>query len=195
MALRMSSMCSLCVVWKLMGFSSHWVHCVGWLTFIHQVEQGSQNKDKICDQYVTFISQGDYDVVINDYEKAKSLFGNTEVPVFKKGNFFLFCRSQISQNIAIYCVIFVPLLQCTPRLRPGFRHWGISCWRNCCRLHPRCMTRSDTSGLFSVPTLGQLFYYLSFFLSIFLSSSPLLFSPVFLASLIYYCSDKPVMIT
>lgn len=31
--------------------------------------------------------QGDYDVVINDYEKAKSLFGNTEVPVFKKGIF------------------------------------------------------------------------------------------------------------
>lgn len=30
-------------------------------------------------------SQGDYDVVINDYEKAKSLFGNTEVIVFKKG--------------------------------------------------------------------------------------------------------------
>lgn len=36
------------------------------------------------------LSQGDYDVVINDYEKAKSLFGNTEVPVFKKGNFFFF---------------------------------------------------------------------------------------------------------
>ncbi|XP_051511164.1 exocyst complex component 2-like [Myxocyprinus asiaticus] len=30
------------------------------------------------------IRKGDYDVVINDYEKAKSLFGNTEVPVFKK---------------------------------------------------------------------------------------------------------------
>lgn len=30
------------------------------------------------------IKKGDYDVVINDYEKAKSLFGNTEVPVFKK---------------------------------------------------------------------------------------------------------------
>uniref|UniRef100_A0A673XZC3 Exocyst complex component 2 n=1 Tax=Salmo trutta TaxID=8032 RepID=A0A673XZC3_SALTR len=30
------------------------------------------------------IHKGDYDVVINDYEKAKSLFGNTEVPVFKK---------------------------------------------------------------------------------------------------------------
>lgn len=30
------------------------------------------------------IQKGDYDVVINDYEKAKSLFGNTEVPVFKK---------------------------------------------------------------------------------------------------------------
>ncbi|KAK5930363.1 hypothetical protein CgunFtcFv8_026600 [Champsocephalus gunnari] len=30
------------------------------------------------------IQKGDYDVVINDYEKAKSLFGPTEVPVFKK---------------------------------------------------------------------------------------------------------------
>ncbi|KAJ3599316.1 hypothetical protein NHX12_033279 [Muraenolepis orangiensis] len=30
------------------------------------------------------IQKGDYDVVINDYEKAKSLFGTTEVPVFKK---------------------------------------------------------------------------------------------------------------
>ncbi|XP_062412248.1 exocyst complex component 2 [Sardina pilchardus] len=30
------------------------------------------------------IHKGEYDVVINDYEKAKSLFGNTEVPVFKK---------------------------------------------------------------------------------------------------------------
>lgn len=36
-----------------------------------------------------FFSQGDYDVVINDYEKAKSLFGTTEVPVFKKGMFHL----------------------------------------------------------------------------------------------------------
>ncbi|XP_053528527.1 exocyst complex component 2 isoform X2 [Artibeus jamaicensis] len=30
------------------------------------------------------IQKGDYDVVINDYEKAKSLFGRTEVQVFKK---------------------------------------------------------------------------------------------------------------
>ncbi|KAI1889220.1 hypothetical protein AGOR_G00176870 [Albula goreensis] len=30
------------------------------------------------------IHKGDYDVVINDYEKAKSLFGNTEVQVFRK---------------------------------------------------------------------------------------------------------------
>ncbi|XP_068092912.1 exocyst complex component 2 [Hyperolius riggenbachi] len=30
------------------------------------------------------IQKGDYDVVINDYEKAKSLFGKTEVDVFKK---------------------------------------------------------------------------------------------------------------
>ncbi|ERE79950.1 exocyst complex component 2 [Cricetulus griseus] len=32
------------------------------------------------------IQKGDYDVVINDYEKAKSLFGKTEVQVFKKCN-------------------------------------------------------------------------------------------------------------
>lgn len=31
-----------------------------------------------------FVFKGDYDVVINDYEKAKSLFGKTEVQVFKK---------------------------------------------------------------------------------------------------------------
>uniref|UniRef100_UPI00358FCEE5 exocyst complex component 2-like isoform X1 n=1 Tax=Myxine glutinosa TaxID=7769 RepID=UPI00358FCEE5 len=30
------------------------------------------------------IQKGDYDVVINDYEKAKSLFGNTEVHIFQK---------------------------------------------------------------------------------------------------------------
>lgn len=32
--------------------------------------------------------KGDYDVVINDYEKAKSLFGKSEVQVFKKCKFF-----------------------------------------------------------------------------------------------------------
>lgn len=36
-------------------------------------------------KWTIFSFQGDYDVVINDYEKAKSLFGNTEVPVFQKG--------------------------------------------------------------------------------------------------------------
>lgn len=46
--------------------------------------------DKFKKTELTFLSQGDYDVVINDYEKAKSLFGNTEVPVFKKGISFLF---------------------------------------------------------------------------------------------------------
>lgn len=34
--------------------------------------------------FFIFILKGDYDVVINDYEKAKSLFGKTEVQVFKK---------------------------------------------------------------------------------------------------------------
>ena len=39
----------------------------------------------VISSHNSVLSQGDYDVVINDYEKAKSLFGNTEVPVFKKG--------------------------------------------------------------------------------------------------------------
>lgn len=42
-----------------------------------------------------FLFQGDYDVVINDYEKAKSLFGNTEVPVFKKG------ANQFNNNVVV----------------------------------------------------------------------------------------------
>lgn len=52
----------------------------------------SQNslKTKYVINNSLFFSQGDYDVVINDYEKAKSLFGNTEVPVFKKGKHFCF---------------------------------------------------------------------------------------------------------
>ena len=37
-----------------------------------------------------FILKGDYDGVINDYEKAKSLFGKTEVQVFKKCKIYYF---------------------------------------------------------------------------------------------------------
>ncbi|KAL7984543.1 hypothetical protein Chor_003113 [Crotalus horridus] len=37
------------------------------------------------------IQKGDYDVVINDYEKAKSLFGKTEVQVFKKWLIVVLC--------------------------------------------------------------------------------------------------------
>ena len=32
------------------------------------------------------IKKGDYDVVITDYMRAKSLFGDTEVQVFRKGD-------------------------------------------------------------------------------------------------------------
>lgn len=38
---------------------------------------------------VFLLFKGDYDVVINDYEKAKSLFGKTEVQVFKKCKIYL----------------------------------------------------------------------------------------------------------
>lgn len=40
------------------------------------------------DLTVLLLFKGDYDVVINDYEKAKSLFGKTEVQVFKKCKIF-----------------------------------------------------------------------------------------------------------
>ncbi len=33
----------------------------------------------------TTITQGEYDIVTNDYERAKSLFDGTQVKVFKKG--------------------------------------------------------------------------------------------------------------
>ena len=39
----------------------------------------------LYDLYDYFLSQGDYEVVINDYERARQLFFDTEVPVFKKG--------------------------------------------------------------------------------------------------------------
>lgn len=50
---------------------------------------------------MAFLSQGDYDVVINDYEKAKSLFGNTEVPVFQKGREK---KSELNENILVFII-------------------------------------------------------------------------------------------
>lgn len=62
----------------------------------------SHLRAKMC----VFVFQGDYDVVINDYEKAKSLFGNTEVPVFKKGdrhfNHSAFWLIEIFTDLVIY---------------------------------------------------------------------------------------------
>lgn len=47
---------------------------------------------------VFYVFKGDYDVVINDYEKAKSLFGKTEVQVFKK------CEFSILLNLILILV-------------------------------------------------------------------------------------------
>lgn len=46
-----------------------------------------------------FVFKGDYDVVINDYEKAKSLFGKTEVQVFKK------CKIQVLLFNGLFCFV------------------------------------------------------------------------------------------
>lgn len=48
------------------------------------------------DLTVLLLFKGDYDVVINDYEKAKSLFGKTEVQVFKKCKIFFLLLLDLS---------------------------------------------------------------------------------------------------
>ena len=52
--------------------------------------------------------QGDYDLVITDYTRAKSLFWVTEVQAFKKGILFVWCTLR-SVLIVIggckYCVV------------------------------------------------------------------------------------------
>lgn len=35
---------------------------------------------------IIYFVQGDYDLVITDYTRAKSLFGDTDVGIFKKGS-------------------------------------------------------------------------------------------------------------
>ncbi|CAJ1061199.1 exocyst complex component 2 isoform X1 [Xyrichtys novacula] len=54
------------------------------------------------------IQKGDYDVVINDYEKAKSLFGTTEVPVFKK------VYAEVEMGIAALRTLLLEKLLQTP---------------------------------------------------------------------------------
>lgn len=79
----------------ILEFSFQCVQYIGWLTVTQRWGQSSQKTKYVINNWLFFSSQGDYDVVINDYEKAKSLFGNTEVPVFKKGKHFSFPESKL----------------------------------------------------------------------------------------------------
>uniref|UniRef100_A0A3B5LA52 Exocyst complex component 2 n=1 Tax=Xiphophorus couchianus TaxID=32473 RepID=A0A3B5LA52_9TELE len=54
------------------------------------------------------IQKGDYDVVINDYEKAKSLFGNTEVAVFKKVYAEVETRVEALRNLLLEKLLETP---------------------------------------------------------------------------------------
>uniref|UniRef100_A0A3Q2CEY2 Exocyst complex component 2 n=1 Tax=Cyprinodon variegatus TaxID=28743 RepID=A0A3Q2CEY2_CYPVA len=54
------------------------------------------------------IQKGDYDVVINDYEKAKSLFGNTEVAVFKKVYAEVETRIEALRNLLLEKLLQTP---------------------------------------------------------------------------------------
>ena len=42
-----------------------------------------------CHTHTYTHMQGEYDIVTNDYERAKSLFAGTQVKVFKKGAHYL----------------------------------------------------------------------------------------------------------
>ena len=39
------------------------------------------------------LSKGEYEIVANDYDKAKTLFADTKVSIFKKGNPHCSCRA------------------------------------------------------------------------------------------------------
>ena len=48
--------------------------------------------------------QGDYDLVITDYTRVKSLFGDTEIKVFRKGK-IIFSIVRRSQNDLLFVVL------------------------------------------------------------------------------------------
>lgn len=68
-----------------------------------------------------FVFKGDYDVVINDYEKAKSLFGKTEVQVFKK------CKIQVLLFNGLFCWGFFNLKAkiTIGNISGKYSEWGI----------------------------------------------------------------------
>ena len=82
------------------------------------------------------IQKGDYGVVINDYEKAKSLFSDTDVNVFKKGNpaMFNLCRTTVDWLLCLKISKSGPSVKKYVKIAP--RHWW---WRCLPRLH-RCMS-------------------------------------------------------
>uniref|UniRef100_A0A6I8NCK0 Exocyst complex component 2 n=1 Tax=Ornithorhynchus anatinus TaxID=9258 RepID=A0A6I8NCK0_ORNAN len=63
------------------------------------------------------IQKGDYDVVINDYEKAKSLFGKTEVQVFKK------YYAEVETRIEVLRELLLDKLLETPSILHDQKHY------------------------------------------------------------------------
>ena len=63
--------------------------------------------------------QGDYNIVINDFEKAKSLFADTDVKVFKKGWLLTLyiCELYVCPLLGIVCrkvYVNVCVCRCVP---------------------------------------------------------------------------------
>lgn len=48
--------------------------------------------------------QGDYSLVINDYVRARSLFANTQVQVFKKGELQFLAVSIVFMKLKLYYI-------------------------------------------------------------------------------------------
>ena len=68
------------------GVPGLWLHGGRYASCVHA--GGLSCIDGVFPVNYTLSLQGDYDLVITDYTRVKSLFGDTEIKVFKKGRLF-----------------------------------------------------------------------------------------------------------
>ena len=57
--------------------------------------------------FINFFFQGDYEMVISDYGRAKSLFAETDIKIFKKGVTAVLCEDvlQLTSNSLHKCAL------------------------------------------------------------------------------------------
>ena len=72
---------------------------------------GWEGEELRCSHLCNTHTQEEYDIVTNDYEKAKSLFAGTQVKVFKKG--------QNSCQCSLWFLDHLCLFMCVPLIVPS----------------------------------------------------------------------------